>query len=137
MVTLIVIVNFRRVMCICLSRLIRPRLIFDRFANPGLRTRLSGPETGLGSFLMKCHYGAYILIGRYRSSVRCFAPERTAPAPSQTSCVSSEASTSQSAFSDSVYHIYHSSSKIIANSCTGLLAKGFIFISAESKKRQD
>lgn len=34
-----------------------------------------------------------------------------------------------SAFSDSVYHIYHSFLKIIANSCTSLLAKGFIFIS--------
>lgn len=34
----------------------------------------------------------------------------------------------QSAFSDSIYHIYHSSLKIIADSCSSLLAKGFIFI---------
>jgi hypothetical protein len=41
--------------------------------------------------------------------------------------------TPQSAFSDSVYHIYHSFLKIIAESCTSLLAKGFIFILAPSK----
>jgi hypothetical protein len=41
----------------------------------------------------------------------------------------------ESAFSDSVYHIYHSSLKIIANSCTSLLAKGFIFISVEEEEK--
>jgi hypothetical protein len=41
----------------------------------------------------------------------------------------------ESAFSDSVYHIYHSSLKLIANSCTSLLAKGFIFISVEEEEK--
>jgi hypothetical protein len=41
----------------------------------------------------------------------------------------------ESAFSDSVYQIYHSSLKIIANSCTSLLAKGFIFILVEEEEK--
>lgn len=90
----------------------------------------------------------YILIGRYRSGVLCSARDRPACPPRRVDgsprtshrserpyrILGEGLTTSRSAFSDSVYHIYHSSLKIIADSCTSLLAKGFIFISAKSKK---
>lgn len=78
-------------------------------------------------------------LSRERLSVCRYVYLRERREKQRAVCVwsSKYSTTAQSAFSDSVYHIYHSSLKIIANSCSSLLAKGFIFILAESRERTD